>query len=249
MAWNRQGESVRILVFQHIAVEHPGTFRDFLAADGVSWDAVELDAGAPIPPLDGYDALWVMGGPMDVWEEDRHPWLGPEKAAIREAVARRMPFLGVCLGHQLLADALGGRVAPGAAPEIGILEIALTPEGVRDPLFAGLAPVAKCLQWHAAEVVAPPAGAVTLAASPACAVQAFRVGDKAYGIQYHVEVTPDTVPEWGALPAYQQALEKALGAGALAGLEAEAARHLPELNRAARRLYDNFMALVRAPAG
>ena len=134
-------------------------------------------------------------------------------------------------------------------PMWGYLNPEQISEGVRDPLFAGLAPVARCLQWHAAEVVAPPAGAVTLAASPACAVQAFRVGDKAYGIQYHVEVTPDTVPEWGVLPAYRQALEKTLGAGALAGLEAEAARHLPELNRAARRLYDNFMALVRAPAG
>jgi len=80
---------MRVLVFQHIAIEHPGIFRDFLAADGVAWDAVELDAGDPIPPLDGYDALLVMGGPMDVWEEDAHPWLAAEKRAIRAAVAER----------------------------------------------------------------------------------------------------------------------------------------------------------------
>ena len=76
---------MRILVFQHVDVEHPAIFRDFLAEDGIAWDAVELDAGESIPPLDGYDQLWVMGGPMDAWEEDRHPWLIAEKQAIREA--------------------------------------------------------------------------------------------------------------------------------------------------------------------
>lgn len=244
---------MRILVLQHIPVEHPGIFGDFLTADGIAWDAVELDAGEPVPPLDGYDALWVMGGPMDVWEEDRHPWLAPEKAAIREAVLEReMPFLGVCLGHQLLADALDGQVRRMAEPEIGILEVALTPEAERDPLFAGIAPVSKCLQWHGAEVTRLPRSGTPLARSPACAVQAFRVGRTAYGIQYHVELTAETVPEWGCVPIYQRSLENALGPGALARLEAEATRNLSAFGRDARRLYGNFMRLVRQrgdPAG
>ena len=235
---------MRLLVFQHIPVEHPGVFRDFLKEDGVEWDAVELDEGEPIPSLAGYDALWVMGGPMDVWEEERYPWLVDEKAVIREVVSERgMPFLGICLGHQLLADALGGMVAPMAQPEIGILDVELTPAGRSDPLLAGLPQGFKCLQWHGAEVVEPPPDATVLAGSSRCAVQALRVGENAYGLQYHVELTASTVSEWAQVSAYKQSLERVLGANALPRLDAEARLRMPAFNRDARRLYDNFMAL------
>ena len=235
---------MRLLVLQHIPVEHPGVFRDFLKEDGVDWDVVELDGGEPIPSLAGYDALWVMGGPMDVWEEERYPWLVDEKAVIREAVsARGMPFLGICLGHQLLADALGGAVAPMAQPEVGILDVELTPAGRSDPLLAGLPQGFKCLQWHDAEVVEPPPDATVLAGSSRCAVQALRVGENAYGLQYHVELTASTVSEWAQVSAYKQSLERVLGANALPRLDAEARLRMPAFNRDARRLYDNFMAL------
>ena len=232
----------RILVFQHIALEHPGIFRDFLAEDGVVWDAVELDAGEPVPDFDAYDALWVMGGPMDVWEEEAHPWLVAEKAAIREAVAGRgLPFLGLCLGHQLLAEALGGEVGPAAEPEIGILEVALSEAGRSSPFLAGVDPVGRCLQWHGAEVSREPEGARVLASSPACRVQAMSVGERAFSLQYHVEITATTVDDWGAVPAYAAALETALGPEALPRLRADAAAHMAAFNRDARRLYDNFM--------
>ena len=240
---------MRILVFQHIACEHPGIFRDFLAADGIAYDAVELDAGEAIPALDGYDALWVMGGPMDVWEEERHPWLIREKVAIRDAVlARRLPYFGLCLGHQLLAAALGGRVGKMTAPEVGLLGIELTEAGRRDRLMAGLPARQTALQWHGAEVQELPPGAIVLASSPACAVQAMRVGRHAYGLQYHVELTSRTVPEWGEIPAYACALDDALGAGALPRLRDEAAQLMPDFNRAARLLYDNFMNATRGAA-
>ncbi|HVR67759.1 MAG TPA: type 1 glutamine amidotransferase [Verrucomicrobiae bacterium] len=235
---------MRFLVFQHIDIEHPGIFREFFAADGIAWDAVELDAGEKIPALDVYDALWVMGGPMDVWEVDQHPWLEPEMAAIREAVAvKRMPFLGLCLGHQLLGASLGGKVGKAAQAEVGILDVELTAEGRRDPLFDGLRDRFKALQWHGAEVAALPAGAVVLAQSQLCKVQAMRIGSHAYGLQYHTELTPETVPQWGAVPTYACSLDQTLGQGALERLKAEAAANMADFNGDSRQLYENFMRL------
>jgi GMP synthase-like glutamine amidotransferase len=237
---------LRILVFQHVDVEHPAIFRDFLAEDGIAWDAVELDAGEPIPALDGYDQLWVMGGPMDVWEEDQNPWLIAEKQAIRAAVERGMPYFGVCLGHQLLGAALGGKVGKAPQAEVGILDVELTPAGREDPLFEGIADRFKALQWHGAEVAVPPPGATVLARSPLCAVQAMRIGRRAYGMQYHCEILPSTVADWAVIPAYACALDATLGAGAMPRLDAAAAEAMPGFNRDARRLYWNFMKVARS---
>ena len=235
----------RILVFQHIAVEHPGSFRDFLAVQGVPWDVVELDEGDAIPELGNYSGLWAMGGPMDVWQEDEYPWLVDEKAAIREAVlVRRMPFLGVCLGHQLLADALGGEVGPAEITEVGILEVAKTSQGEANVLLEGLPPSMHCLQWHGAEVKRLPDNAEALMSSPACAVQALSVEGYALGIQFHFEVTPTTVSEWVAVPTYRSSLERNLGAGGLTEFEAETRASLATLNVHARCLYDNWMRMA-----
>lgn len=237
--------SPRVLVFQHIAIEHPGIFRDFLADDGIEWVSVELDEGEAIPSLDDFDALWVMGGPMDTWQVDEHPWLVAEKAAIREAVAdRHMPYLGLCLGHQLLADALGGKVGPARQPEIGILDVTQTDTGRASPFLAGLGTTMRCLQWHSAEVLTAPTEAAVLVESPACPIQAMSIGDFAFSTQYHVELTDDTVREWGEVPEYKTALESSLGAGALDQMIADADAAMAEFGRNSRALYDNWMATV-----
>ena len=110
---------MKLLVFQHIDCEHPGIFRQFFDEARIEWHVVKLDSGEQIPPLEHFDALWVMGGPMDVWDIEENPWLVDEKAAIRHWVKDlRKPYLGLCLGHQLLADALGGTCGPQKIPEI-----------------------------------------------------------------------------------------------------------------------------------
>jgi GMP synthase-like glutamine amidotransferase len=237
----------RILVFQHMDAGHPGIFRDLLRQDGVASQTVRLDLGEPIPDLHAFDALWVMGGPQDVWEESEHPWLGDEKAAIREAVLERaMPFLGICLGHQLLADALGGEVGPATEPEIGVFEVALSADAHQHPLFAGLPTRQRFLQWHRAEVRRPPHGAKVLAASGSCAVQAIAVGGRAFGLQCHAEADAATLDEWLGIPAAVADLERALGPDGASRFAAEARAHMAACNRAARQLYANFMTLLPA---
>jgi len=233
---------MKILVLQHARVEHPGAFRAFLEEDGHQWVPVELDEGERPPPLDNFDALWVLGGPMDVWEEDAHPWLVEEKALIREAVeGRGMPFFGLCLGHQLLAEALGGKCGASVRPEIGVKDVDLSEDGATGILFDALPDVFSTLQWHSAEVQTLPAGARCLATSPDCPIQAMSWGPRAFSVQFHLEVEADTVTNWAAIPQYAASLRKALGADGAARLEAECGRRLPDFNAMAERVYINWM--------
>jgi GMP synthase-like glutamine amidotransferase len=234
---------MKILVFQHVAIEHPGSFRDIIKAGGHSMHAVELDEGEPIPDLADYDIMLVMGGPMDVWEEHLHPWLKAEKAAIRAWVSAGRPYLGMCLGEQLLADAMGGSVTlMTAPPEVGMSEVTITP----DPIFAGIGPLCTCFQWHGAEVVELPPNARLLATSLGCRIQGFAIGNHAYGLQFHMELTETTAAEWGALPEYAQALEKVKGQGAMRDLEAEVNENLPALKSTAAILFSNFLKIAAA---
>jgi GMP synthase-like glutamine amidotransferase len=237
---------VRFLVLQHLDIEHPGIFRRYFGERGIVWDTVELDRGDAIPnDLTAYDALAVFGGPMDVWEENRYPWLITEKAAIRHWVRElKRPYLGVCLGHQLLADALGGAVSKMPAPEVGIADVDLTEAGKSDPLMKGIPLRTRVLEWHGAEVSALPPDSVILARNDTCTVQSFRAGQHAYGLQYHVEIESETVAEWNKVPAYAAALAQLLGPGGKALLEQRAQMEMPLLNELASTVCENFQSVV-----
>ncbi len=241
---------MKLLVFQHIDCEHPGQLREYLRRDNIDWTAVELDAGEPIPALEGFDALWVMGGPMDVWDTEEHPWLVAEKQAIAHWVETlKRPYLGLCLGHQLLADSLDGECGPMPVPEIGVLDIELTEAAGQDPVFSALPKQQAALQWHSVQVVRAPSNSTVLARSDTCAIQAMRVGDCAWSMQYHVEVEPDTVANWARVPAYRDALIATLGEAALAPLQQAASDNLGDFISNSGLLYDQFMREARRHIG
>jgi len=185
---------VRVLGISHQADAGPGVFAEAVRTAGHSLDEWMLpDGDAPGDPL-GYDAVMTFGGSMHADQEAKHPWLADAKALLGELIARRVPLLGVCLGSQLVAEAAGAPAEPAPEPEIGWFEVELTAEGVSDPLLAPLAPRFTAFQWHSYRSPLPP-GAVALARSPG-ALQAFRAGDHAWGIQFHAEVTEHDAIGW-----------------------------------------------------
>ena len=237
---------MKILVIQHVPVEHPGLFRDLLTRDGIVWDTVELDRGDQIPPLEPYAFMLVMGGPQDVWQEDQHPWLVAEKAAIRRFVVdMNRPYLGICLGHQLLAEAIGGSVGLSALPEVGIMTVEKSAAGRKQGILEGLEDRFTVLQWHSAEVKALPPDTRILAQSGDCRVQAFQYRDHAFGVQFHVEITDRTVPEWAEVPAYAESLKMMMGPNALTRLQADVAAELPAINANAEMVYRNLHTTLR----
>jgi GMP synthase-like glutamine amidotransferase len=242
----RENETGRALVLQHLAAEGPGTIGDHLMAAGMSLTVVELDEGETIPtPLEDFDLMVVMGGPMDVWQEELHPWMVNEKAAIRRWVCDLgRPFMGVCLGHQLLADALGGQVGPMTQPEIGLMGIELTAAGREDPAFSRLPSPFYGLQWHGAQVQRPPLGGVVLASNDHCGIQALRVGRWAWGVQFHLEVGQQTVAEWSLVPEYRNTLES-LGHGDADWLDAAVTPHLPAMRHNTDRLLSAIGKMVQ----
>lgn len=229
---------MRALVLQHVACEPPAVFEDVMRERSWQILRVELDEGEPLP-AGGFDAIVAMGGPMSVLDEHEHPWLVAEKALIRDAVRSGVPFWGSCLGVQLLAAALGARVYPGVAPEVGVLPVMLTPDGRADPVFGGLPGAFPTLQWHG-DTFDLPDGAVLLASSPAYANQAFRFGETAYGVQFHVEVTRGLSLEWSAIPAYIEYADRVHGPGAIAPLLEQFEASCEEMQELARTIFTRF---------
>ena len=232
---------MKFLVLQHINIEHPGIFLKFIKEDNIHIDTVELNENEKIPNLEKYDAMIVMGGPMDTWQEETYPWLKVEKENIREFVAiKKKPYLGLCLGAQLLSEAIGGKVKKMKTPEIGVLNVSINND---KSIFNGLNKNLKALQWHSYEVCDLPSSANILATSPVCDVQAFS-SERAFGLQFHVEQTNETVPQWACVPEYKSALESTLGPNALEKFKNDVEKNLSVFNSSAKSIYENFKKII-----
>lgn len=230
---------MRVLVLQHITCEPPGVYEDVLRGRGARLHRVELDEGEPLPDWREFNAIVAMGGPMSVNDDAELPWLAAEKVLIGEAVRVGMPYWGVCLGVQLLASSLGASVYPGPEPEVGLLPVELTDEGRADPVFAGLETGLVTLQWHG-DTFDLPHGAVRLASSPAYANQAFRV-ERAYGVQFHLEVSAEMAREWAKVPEYVSSLEWTLGADVAPAFLAAIEESTGEMRAAGRALFERWL--------
>jgi GMP synthase (glutamine-hydrolysing) len=230
---------VNVLALIHGTAVEAGVFGDEVAARGFGLEAWSSASAAPLPrPLEDYGAVLVFGGSMHADQDDRHPWLRDEDALLRRLLELGVPTLGVCLGVQLLAKAAGGAVYPAPAPEIGWFPIELTEAGGRDPLLGLLPQSFHAFQWHYYTYDVP-AEAEELARSETC-TQAFRLGESAWGIQFHAEITMDEIVEWSEDgeddPLSEEALE-------------ESRQRIGEWNELGRRLCGGFLELAGLALG
>ena len=235
---------MEVIILQHIKIEDPGYIKDLMLNDRATLTTIELDQGEKIPDnLGKFDAMFCMGGPMDTWMEKEYPWLIDEKTAIKRFVIDlKKPYLGFCLGCQLLGEIIGGKVVKSINPEIGMLNINFSENKNSDPLFLKFPKNITSLQWHSYEVQGlEDNNAVTLLASSSeTKYQIFRYQNHAYGIQFHIEVKDTTVNEWGCVPQYKSALEKQLGPGALEKFDNEAQANMKNMNNYSNILYSKF---------
>ena len=212
--------------------------------DGWNLTTIELDEGEKIPKsLDQFDTMFCMGGPMDTWMEDKYPWLIEEKKKIKEFVINlKKPFLGFCLGCQLLGEVVGGKVVKSNPAEIGIMDINFLKYKENDILFSSFPKNIKALQWHSYEVkdLEKNKDITVLASSTTTKYQIFKYQNHAYGIQFHIEIKKTTVNDWGCVPEYKSALEAQFGDGALEKFDQEAKANMKQMNNFSTILYSKF---------
>jgi GMP synthase-like glutamine amidotransferase len=240
---------MEVIILQHIKIEDPGYIKDLMLLDDVNLTTIELDEGEKIPDdLNKFDAMFCMGGPMDTYMEKEYPWLINEKKKIKEfVITLNKPYLGFCLGCQLLGEVAGGNVVKSKKPEIGMLDVNFLKKKNNDILFSSFPDKIKTLQWHSYEVInlENNKDITLLASSPTTKYQIFKYQNHAYGIQFHIEVKDTTVNDWGCVVEYKSALEEQLGEGALEIFDKEAKSNMIQMNNSSKILYSNFKKIIK----
>ncbi|MEL6445904.1 MAG: type 1 glutamine amidotransferase [Bacteroidota bacterium] len=181
-----------IAVLQHVSFEGPAHIAAWASSRGLTLDTTRLFAGESTPDVAAIDGLIVMGGPMNIYEEEDYPWLVSEKALVRDAIEAGKPVVGVCLGAQMIADVLGSKVVPVGQKEIGWFPLSLTEAGRSHPVFRAAPASFPVFHWHG-ETFALPDGAIHLARTSVCETQAFLWKDRVLGLQCHLEMTARSI--------------------------------------------------------
>lgn len=233
----------RLLVCQHVPYEILGTLNPLLKSAGFRIRYVNFGRhpGAE-PSLEGYQGLVVLGGPMSVYDTADHPHLADEMRLIERALEQELPVLGICLGAQLIAAALGARVYPSREKEIGWYDVSPAENAGGDPLVGHFRPSEKIFQWHG-DTFDIPAGAVHLASSPLCANQAFRYGDNVYALQFHLEVDEPMIERWLHVPSMAREIAATGGKIDPAAIRRETPAHIDRLKDLSDRTFGDFIKL------
>jgi GMP synthase (glutamine-hydrolysing) len=238
----------KVIVFKHVSGEVLGTLNPLLKEQKLSIRYVNFDRYPSAEPvLDRYHGLVVFGGWMGVYEADRYAHLKVEMRLIEQALKRDIPVLGICLGSQILAHVLGAKVRKHEEKEVGWSEVTLTEAGKRDPLLSHFSPTEKLFQMHG-DTFDIPANCVHLAESRSCASQAFRYGDKAYGLQFHLEIDRAMIERFLKVPKNREEVEAFAGKHAIERMEAETDQHLPRSVELSRQTFLQFVRLFGVEA-
>lgn len=233
----------KVLVCQHVPHEILGTFHPLLKKNGFRIRYANFGRHPDLRTnVQDYDGLIILGGPMNVDEVDRYPFLAHEIELIQEAIRQDIPVLGICLGAQLIAKTLGAKVQAKTCIEVGWKAIETTAEGKKDPLFSAFHDQESIFEWHYDSFPLPPRTTL-LAGSAACPVQAFRYGDKVYGFQFHLEVDQAMVEKWLADPQHLEFLQSACNQNLTLEIQNDCQQKMQTLHQLSEKTFTQFIAL------
>ncbi|MBV9690091.1 MAG: type 1 glutamine amidotransferase [Ktedonobacteraceae bacterium] len=230
-----------VLVLQHVWDDPIGYLGTILQEHTIPYQTINVES-EPLPDPTLYGAIIALGGPQHVYDETSYPYFVEEKALIHKAVEQNIPYLGICLGGQLLAYVLGAEVKRQTISEVGFFDVQLTQQARSDPLFQGLVGYQKVFHWHA-DSFDLPAGAVLLATGERMRNQAFRYGRHAYALQYHIELSQEVLAIWLHQPESRQDLIGTVGFDAYAAIVADQSRYYATYLKHVRIQFENFLRI------